>query len=362
MPVMESALFILTCISLALACLAIALWMALLVYRVIDNRRRRQTEQIHERWLMLLLPVLEGEAELKTLPVLRGRLETEAVLGLLRNLAERFRGQYRDGLHSVLRHIGAEEYGLRLTRRRSVASKLRGCALLAWTGPNHAVDERLVATLRHPRPKVRLEAANALAARQAPGITLQGIVIALKATGALRSDRARDIIRLLAPAHHAELLPLLYSATEPREKVLLLEGIGMAGDLSHAGSVAAFLADTSPKVRATAVAALELLADPLHIKEVAQRGADPDPCVRRAVARYAASMNGEGSSLAILKELAMDREFDVRRTAVHALAASGGPAWEELGRLSQHDALLESLMREASQPSAKLLLPTVVRP
>jgi hypothetical protein len=80
------------------------------------------------------------------------------------------------------------------------------------------------------------------------------------------------------------------------------------------------------------------------------------------VARYAASMNGEGSSLAILKELAMDREFDVRRTAVHALAASGGPVWEELGRLSQHDALLESLMREASQPSAKLLLPTVVRP
>lgn len=356
---MAPALLILTVIALGLACLSVVLWFFLLVYRVRDNWKRKRIEHTTDRWLGMLLPVLEGEAEPKTLPVLRGRLETDAVLGLLRDLAERFRGQYREQLHTVLRHIGAEKYGLRLIRRGGIASRLRGCSLLAWTGPNPVVDERLKGLTQDPRSNVRLEAANALAAREAPGVSLRAIIISLRGTDALRSDRARDIIRIMAPLHREELSGLLRDATGPREKVLLLEGMAVAGDLTHADQVATLLKDLSAKVRATAIRTLEQLADPEHIEAVAVLGGDADACVRQAVARYAASMNGELNSMAILEMLAMDRDFEVRRVAVHALAAWGGSSWRHLALLGESDPLLQSLILEASQPSPHVLVPVL---
>ncbi|MEZ0276400.1 MAG: HEAT repeat domain-containing protein [Roseimicrobium sp.] len=357
---MEPVLLILTVIALSLAATSVVLWLCLLLYRMADNRRRKRREQVADRWLCLLLPALEGGQDLASLPRLRGRLETEAVLGLLRDLAERFRGQYRDNLHAVLHHIGAEDYGFRLVKRSSANARMRGCALLAWMAPSVRVDEKLATLLRDPRPGVRLEAAHALAARRTPSISLETIITSLRGTGALRSDRARDIIRLMSPGHGGALSWLLETAIDPREKALLLDGLAVAGDFAHASQAALFLSDGSSKVRATAVSTLEQLADPMHIEAVAVLARDPDPRVRLCVARYAKTMHGDVSAIAVLETLSMDRNFEVRRVAVHALAAWRGRSWDQLAFLARQDPLLESLMREAAQSTPQAAPETVV--
>ena len=358
-PYMDPALLILTIIALALAATAVMLWVCLLVYRVVDNRRRRRREQIADRWLGLLLPALEGGQGLNTLPRLRWRLETEAVLGLLHDLAERFRGQYRDNLHAVLRHIGAEDYGFRLLKQSSENARMRGCALLAWMAPSAKVDEKLAVLLRDPRPGVRLEAAHALSARRTPGISLQTIITSLRGTEAMRSERARDIIHLMAPGQSATLSWLLQSAKDAREKELLIDGLAVAGDFMYAREVAIHLGDASAKVRAAAVDALERLADPQHIESVSALSRDADPRVRLSVARYAKSMGGDASAIRVLEYLCLDRNFDVRRTAVHALALWKGRSWDHLAALAQRDPLLESIMREATQQNPPLTAATL---
>lgn len=351
---LRPALLLLTVIALVLASFALLMWVCLLCYRVVDNARRRKVDRITDEWLSLLLPVLEGAARLETLPRLKGKLEMEAVLGLLRDLAERFRGQYRDGLQAVLQHIGAEEYGTRLLHRVSGTARMRGCALMSWLAPSTGIDAQLGKLLEDPLPGVRLEAAHALAARRTPAITLQLIMLALRGTGALESERARDIVRLMAPGRSQALWWLLDSATDAREKVLLLEGIAVTGDIAHAEFVATFLKDAAPQVRAEAVRTLELLGDPVHIEAVIHLARDADARVRLAVARFVASMNGDVAAMAVLEMFSMDRDFEVRRVAVHALAAWGGVAWEHLGLLARQDALLESIMREIphAPPSA----------
>jgi HEAT repeat protein len=315
----------------------------------VDNSRRKRREQVADRWLSLLLPALEGGQDLVFLPRLRGRLETEAVLGLLRDLAERFRGQYRDNLHAVLHHIGAEDYGFRMVKRSSANARMRGCALLAWMAPSAKVDAKLAMLLRDARAGVRLEAAHALAARRTPAISLETIITSLRGTGALRSDRARDIIRVMSPGHGGALGWLLETAVDPREKALLLDGLAVAGDFAHASQAAMFLNDNSPLVRAAAVSTLEQLADPLHIDAVVDLARDPDARVRKNVARYAKTMHGDVTAIAVLETLSMDRNFEVRRIAVHALAAWKGRSWDQLAFLAQQDPLLASLMKEAAQ-------------
>lgn len=346
---MEPASIFLIVIALTLAATSVVLWLCLLLYRLLDNHLHKRREQVRDWWLSLLLSALEDRQNLASLPRLRGRLETEAVLGLLRDLAERFRGQYRDNLDAVLHHIGAEDYGLWLVNRSSGSSRMRGCALLAWMAPSARVDEKLATLLRDLRTGVRLEAAHALAARRTPAISLETIITSLRSTGALHSGRARDIVRLMAPGRGGALGWLLETAVDPREKALLLDGLAVAGDYAHASQAALFLSDGSSKVRAAAVSTLEELADPTHIEAVAMLARDPDPDVRVCVARYAKTMRGDLNAIAVLETLSMDRNFAVRRVAVHALAAWRGRSWDQLAFLARQDPLLASLMKEAAQ-------------
>lgn len=352
---MAPALIILTLVALSLAALAVLAWMALLVYRVLDNRRRARREKLSDEWLVRLLPVLEGDEGMASLPRPRGREEMDTVLGLLRELADRFRGQYQEDLVRILVHIDAEAYALKLLARRRPESKLRGCALLAWSGPSARADERLLKLLGDAHPHVRLEAAHALARRNPEGITVETVVVPLRGTPAIYSDRARDIVRLLAPGKGRELGSLLVVSRNPRERVLLLDGIARAGDLTQTDVVAWQLTDPDSKVRAAAVSTLEKLSDPHHIQNVAGLVSDPSNKVRLAVARYAATMMGELTALAMLEQLASDPDFDVQRTAVHGLADWGGASWDNLARFAGRDTLLLSLVKEAAAAKNRYL-------
>lgn len=343
----KPALQVLSLVGAGLLALALVLWILLLLFRLWDNRQRDWRERVAQEWLDLLLPVLEGEVPVAHLPRIRSRARLEAVLGLLHDLNERFRGQYRQKVMEVLVQIGAEDFGLRLVRGWRMKSRLRGCALLSWTGASELVDLALEKALSDRKGLVRVEAAYAIALRHSSITTLRAVIISLAGARCLESDRVRDIVRLMAPERAQELPGLLAEAREPRLKVLLLDGIAAAGDFSQCDAVAGLLKDEDPRVRASAVRALELLADPQHMPQVAALTSDPDPRSRLAVARYAIAMGPDPGSCYMLWQLARDPNFDVQRTAVLGLAGIGGPLWERLRQECHEEPLLEALVVEA---------------
>lgn len=344
---MTAALTILTFIALGLVLTALLLWLLLLVYRVTDNRARRWRSGIQDMWLNRILPVLEGDAAPDSLPEIRHKAELEAVLGLLNELIERFRGQYREIIGRILVQIGGQDFGLALLQDRHVTSRLRGCALLGWTGNSMKVDLALVRALDDRHRQVRVEAACALALRQPERKVLRDILDRLREASALASDRVRDAVRRLSPGHAAELAGMLETADSPRLRVLILDGLASAGDLTWTDAVAKQLESAAPTVREAAVKTLGRLADPTHIPAVARLVRDEDYRVRLAAARFAAEMGPAPDTLMMLSALAHDPNFEVQQVAVFSLAETGGAAWEELVNAGQDCANLKALIHEA---------------
>lgn len=351
---MEPALYLLIVISMVLLTIAFALWIFLLVFRLLDNRQEKRREAFADEWLMQILPVLEGDAAISDLPKAQGNLEMEAVLGLLRNLLERFRGQYHDQLRKILAHIGGESHGLALLQKHQLTERLRGCSLLAWTTPGETIDISLRTALQDPHKQVRIEAAYALAMRQTHIVTLREILEALEDASALSSERVRDIIRHLAPGHAGELARMLTYTQNVRLLVLLLDGLAAAGDLTQSPLVSQQLCHADASVREAAVLTLELLADPEYLKDVATLAHDPNVKVRRAVAKYAVSMGRAEQALHILHQLRHDPDYEVKRAAIHGLCNIDCPSLlNEIAR-SPTDDLTLALIREATQRPAAL--------
>lgn len=350
---MEPALQLLTAFILVLGALALALWGVLLVNRAIDNRRQARLDKLREQWLLRLLPVLEGAASVASLPRVAEALQLEAILGLLRELLERFRGQYREQLRAILHHIGAEQYGLRLLRQRRQIARLRGCALLSWAGWEEVSHTALLEALSDPRPVVRVEAAYALALRGHPGTALTPLFRALETGSALQSDRTRDIVRMLAGGRGDEMAALLRQAAHDRPRVLLIEGLALCGDGRHTPLIAEHLQAKGARVRLAAVRALHQLADPLYIQAVTALATDTEPKVRKAVAEYTVSMCNSAEARNILYWLTHDADFDVQRTAIHGLARHGGPPWQRLQSQAGKEPLMESMIAEACESLAR---------
>ncbi len=72
------------------------------------------------------------------------------------------------------------------------------------------------------------------------------------------------------------------------------------------------------------------------------------------------TVQGAGLRASVLETLSMDRNFEVRRVAVHALAEWQGRSWDQLAFLARQDPLLESLMREAAPSTTPAAAATLV--
>ncbi|MEZ0386433.1 MAG: HEAT repeat domain-containing protein [Verrucomicrobium sp.] len=307
-----SVIVLLAGISMGLAVWSFLAWRK---HRSAASSRRKQ--QFADAWLNHLLPVLEGQSQVASLPVPGTPEEMSVTMQLILDLVERVRGQYRDGLCRVMDHIGAEVNVLRELRRPQPSAKITACRLLALTRADANVDLQLTRTLEDPDWNVRLEAAYALAVRQPLGLSMETLLSPLRTTPAFETEMAKKIIRQFAPlpGRGEELARALMGSRNAQERVVLLAGIADADDLTLSDVVAWQLSDYAPAVRAEAVRTLERMADPLQIAKVTALVADPDPTVRRAVAAYASSMGGSSTTHVALQTLARDISLEVRQTA-----------------------------------------------
>lgn len=317
-------------IAILIACLTfVAIGIAISALQTLRKRKagvmKDSLAMSADRWLQHLLPVLEGQNATTVLPVPASSEEMSVAQGVILELVQRVKGQYRDRLRAVLEHIGAEPGLLQDLKSALSEVKIKACRLLALTRENPDVDLHLSRALADSDWQVRLEAAYALALRQPLGLTLESVLSPLRTTPALESELAGKMVQQFAlrPGRGEELARALMGSRNPHERVILLSGIAHADDLTLSDMVAWQLADYSPAVRAEAVRTLERMADPLQITKVTALANDPATEVRQAVAVYATSMGGGAAAQVALRSLAADSAPEVRQ-----LAEAGLRRWQ----------------------------------
>ena len=303
--------------------LALLLWFALLATHSMEARRAKKTARYHERWLDRLLPVIDDEEALKTLPRPKRREEMEAVIGLLRELGERFRGSYSHSITLVLDQIGAARFGCRLLESRWPSQRIRGAALLAWCGTNEESTRGLEHSLDDRDPRVRLEAAMGLARKQLIRDP-ERVLRALCRDRAAHSLIARDVFRVWGETETSDWSELLKREWPEYGWVLLLEAAGAAGRAEWVPWIVAQLRHPSRLVVRTALTALEAIGDP-HGTDAARKACrHPDYAVRRQAAKTLAACGRLEECDATLLELLKDPSFEVRRRALRSLLDLGG--------------------------------------
>ncbi len=334
-------------VAAALLSLALLLWIALLVAHALGARRDARLRKFSDDWLDRLLLVLDGGDDPSTLPQPASRDEMEAVVGLLRELAERFRGSFRVRMVVVLQQIGAADFGKKLLRSWSADNRVRGAALLGWCGEDRQADEALDRALEDRDPRVTLEAAASLVKRRAVD-DIERVLRSLCRTRAAHSLVARDLFRQWATEETSDWSQLLRREWPEPAWILLLEAAGAAARAEWTPWVAARASHPSPTVARTALRALETIGDPDGSAAAAAACGSDFPVVRRQAAAALGSCGSLADAGPILGELLGDADFEVRRAALEALLRLGGkPA---LVDPDGADAWQRELFREAGLP------------
>lgn len=309
--------------AVVLIALAICLWFLLLIVHLFASRKDKRMAVYAETWLDRLLDVMDGTEPPEVLPVPKSLEETEAVIGLLRTLTERFSGSYQQRMLLVLRQIRAVDYGMDLLRSRKADNKVRGCALLGWCGPNTIVDYALRDALNHRNARVVLEAASALVSR---GVIhdIRHMILALCRSRAAKSLLARDLFRRWGEVEKSDWSDLFEMDWNDDGWVLLLEAAGASGRSEWVDMIIRQAAHPSPAVVRAALSALAIMGDPQGSEVAGRTSEHANPQVRwQAVKTIEACGTLEGSFDCLVK-LLNDVSFDVRRAAFEAILKLGG--------------------------------------
>ena len=330
--------------AVVLIALALLLWIALLIAHAVAKRRDEMVAVWSDLWMERLLDVLDGTHPPETLPVPQSQGEMEAVIGLLRELGERFRGSYGSRMSLVLNQIQAADYGMKLLRSGRAENRIRGCALLAWCGPSEELDARLRKTLDDRDPRAVLEASAALVKRG----SFDDIVTILKSlckSRAAKSLIARDVFRQWAEKETRDWSPLLSQQWTEDGWILLMEASGAAARGEWTPLIARLVRHPSPSVVGSALVALQALGDP-EGAEAAQFACGHDRFqVRRQAVRTLVACGDPAVIPPLLGRLLMDESFEVRRAAMDGLLKLG---WRErMAVMEPEDDWQRELFKEA---------------
>lgn len=303
--------------------LAIVLWIALLIVHSIAKRHDLRAAAYTEAWMDQLLDVMDGTQPPEALPVPKSQEETEAVIALLRDLAERFSGSYGNRMSLILEQIRTAEFAINLLLSRNTDKQIRGCALLGWCGAHNDVDQYLENALNHKDPRVVLEAASSLVHRG--NVTdIVPIIKALCRSRAAKSLLALDLCRRWGESARSDWSELLKSDWTDDGWILLLEAAGASGQSGWTALIAQQANHSSPLVVEASLTALEKLADPLGADAAEIACQHPSPHVRRQAVKTLLACGDPNHSLDLMEVLLADKSFEVRRAAMTGILEFGG--------------------------------------
>ncbi len=220
-------------------------------------------------------------------------------------------GDHQAAAKEIARGLADDPDGqawLAVELRLQVARDRRGAALAAYRKrPSDWLLRSLAESvlwwgLRHPDPKVRLEAIQAIRAVDA---------------GTLEDA-------------------MTYRLDDPDELVRTWAAVALLGTPAGADTLERQLRSSAPRARATAVRELGRIAGKAALPTIKRYLTDRHPLVRAAAAQ-ALARAGTLAALAPLRTLARDKDRDVRLAAVRALGRLAEPAAAKTLRLALAD-------------------------
>ena len=331
-------------VAAVLILVALAMWLLLILVSFLASRRDIRMASCSEEWLDRLLDVLEGVDPVGRLPVPQSWEETDAVIRLLRMMAERFSGSYNDRMVQILDHIKAKDYGMRMLKSTWNNNKVRGCALLGWCGPDPNVDDRIREMLSIRDSRVVLEAASALVRRGAVD-DIGGLIHALCRSRACKSLLAHDLLKRWAAAEPSDWSRLLSQSWSSDGLRLLLDAAGAAGKPEWVPLIEGHLDHEDPLVVKAALSALCQLGDPLGAPGALVSCSHPHPSVRVQALKTLQACADLDEAQGVLFERLGDDSFEVRQWALRVMIGLGGR--EKLQSIEPVDRWQIELFREA---------------
>lgn len=284
----DRILLILIYVVAGLCAIAILFAIGVLLLRGRNERVAAKWRSLEQRWQLLLLDVLAGEATPGLLQALVERKDEKQFLEFLSRFSRRVRGAEHDMLTELAHPMWPRVD--RMFRSRTAETRAHAVQLASMLAED--VDEQIAPALNDPAPLVNMVAARALARRRSVGYL-----------PAILERSAR------------------FGEWHPRYMSTMLAGVGASG----AGSLRAALADASLDGYARMVAAdalqrmqdlpaAEVAANVLHVSQ--------DADVNRACIRLLAVV-GQQEHIALIRQFATSEDESLRGAAAAAIGLLG---------------------------------------
>ena len=339
-----SFLYALWLISLLFSAIALLIMIALILGRLVTERRARAAAAERRRHVALLLSADAGGA-----PAGKVAPASDLLTDVFTELIGLVRGSEKDNFLASSAHLGIPE---RLRRRLDTGSpRVRVTAAEALAHfPDEASVQRLRTALGDPNGKVRLAAALALAANgHAPSV--DAIVRTLEIGTRENSLLTIGLFRDIADQRPQDIRTLIATTdVTPAVKAAAIDALAQSGDYSLVPVISALVLAPGAPLREVPryLAALGELGHPAAAEAVAYGLASDDIAVRAAAAQAAGKI-GLIDLADRLSALLGDGRWLIRFRAAEALARMG-----EAGR-----AVLRREAAQAGEParsSARLIL------
>ncbi len=308
--------------ALVLAAFALATMGVLIVVRAVRQRRaRRRAERARVLRAWLVRWITQGDSAGG--PDLDSD-DAEILMGQARRLLHSLRGGEVERIVDLVERCGAIATERRALARGDTRARYRAATNLTPFAA-HRADVRTAlqeALVTDSDGRVRLAAAQALQEAGTPP-AVATVLAALEDRPDVPRKGLQELIRAIAPAQAEAIKSALDATGAPGRQVLLVDGLGHAGDLT-AVPLLVTLVQGSPDldVRAAAMRALAGLGHPGARPAVATGLADPAWEVRAQAAQAAARI-GLTDLAGSLEGLLDDPQWWVRFRAAQALAGFG---------------------------------------
>jgi HEAT repeat protein len=324
-------------IVLTAACVVVAI--ALVTLRVARDRAELRRRELRAPVWRDVLVLSTGEAEetadaferlLALAPAERAAVEEDAFA-----LVPKLRGTARERLREVLRHWGAAQDAVRLSRSRSSVRRCRGLYRLGVLADGSRRDD-VLARLDDRDFAVRRTAVLALGAFPEP-VVVERLLHRAAQEPRLRADFLASVDRIGAPAVAVLRRGLTHSlAATPggdRRGFLAAEALGLVGAVSAVPVLEQALHQASEELELACIHALGMLGAASSVVALAGPLDHPNPELRRAAAR-ALGLIGGAWAVPALGNVLFDDNVEVARAAANALRQCGPVGRDLLGSSS----------------------------